>query len=336
MTKSGRAYSLVQVVREIPLPTIAFDLESRRILAANDRALHAFSWSLEKLQKMEVADLWQTQDVPAAISSIAMVTSGDVESYQAIRHLRGGDHAHAEVNIRIRKITLGDENFGLLSFEVNQMPGDEVPNSTSLTIALIVTDHQWIIEHISSDIELIVGEPPHAFIGTPLLDWIKPTEVARFASTIGRIAAHGGGGTVQTVMQSRSGSLHPIWTLVIPLSDQSPPRLGVVLTGCPTVGAELSFEIDRQLSRCVEVVADLGDLNLRVVSANLSTRQLEILAELLQGHRVKEIADKFFLSQSTVRNHLTDIFKKVGVHSQTELLAKFVAPLSAGSESEFA
>jgi DNA-binding CsgD family transcriptional regulator len=42
------------------------------------------------------------------------------------------------------------------------------------------------------------------------------------------------------------------------------------------------------------------------------------------------------LSQSTVRNHLTDIFKKVGVHSQTELLAKFVAPLSAGSESEFA
>jgi DNA-binding NarL/FixJ family response regulator len=31
-----------------------------------------------------------------------------------------------------------------------------------------------------------------------------------------------------------------------------------------------------------------------------------------------------FLSQSTVRNHLSTIYRKVGVHSQSELLSRLV------------
>ena len=34
-----------------------------------------------------------------------------------------------------------------------------------------------------------------------------------------------------------------------------------------------------------------------------------------------QIARELFLSQSTVRNHLTEMFRKLGVHSQEELLA---------------
>jgi DNA-binding NarL/FixJ family response regulator len=60
--------------------------------------------------------------------------------------------------------------------------------------------------------------------------------------------------------------------------------------------------------------------------AELSPRQWEVLTRLLRGDRVPRIAEELFLSQSTVRNHLADIFRKMGVHSQEELLDLFRTP----------
>ena len=53
----------------------------------------------------------------------------------------------------------------------------------------------------------------------------------------------------------------------------------------------------------------------------LSPRQREIVSRLLAGERVTEIARALYLSPSTVRNHLTVVFRKFGVHSQIELLS---------------
>jgi DNA-binding NarL/FixJ family response regulator len=53
----------------------------------------------------------------------------------------------------------------------------------------------------------------------------------------------------------------------------------------------------------------------------LSPRQWEIASRLLGGERVPTIAAEMYLSQATVRNHLSAIFQKFGVHSQRELLA---------------
>jgi DNA-binding CsgD family transcriptional regulator len=54
--------------------------------------------------------------------------------------------------------------------------------------------------------------------------------------------------------------------------------------------------------------------------ANLSAREREI-AELLLGHwRVPAIARQLAISPHTVRNHLKNIFAKLGVSSQQEVL----------------
>jgi DNA-binding CsgD family transcriptional regulator len=53
----------------------------------------------------------------------------------------------------------------------------------------------------------------------------------------------------------------------------------------------------------------------------MTTRQREIVARLAAGERVKEIARDMFLSPSTVRNHLTAVFRRFGVHSQLELIS---------------
>jgi DNA-binding NarL/FixJ family response regulator len=56
-------------------------------------------------------------------------------------------------------------------------------------------------------------------------------------------------------------------------------------------------------------------------TTELSPRQWEIASRLTRGERVATIAAEMYLSQSTVRNHLSATFRKFGVHSQAELLA---------------
>lgn len=54
--------------------------------------------------------------------------------------------------------------------------------------------------------------------------------------------------------------------------------------------------------------------------SELSAREKQILALLMQNLRVPAIAERLFISQSTVRNHLKAIYRKVGVSSQGELI----------------
>ena len=54
----------------------------------------------------------------------------------------------------------------------------------------------------------------------------------------------------------------------------------------------------------------------------LSERERAVLGHLLDGQRVSSIARTLHLSPHTVRNHLKAIFRKVGVHSQVELLER--------------
>jgi PAS domain S-box-containing protein len=52
----------------------------------------------------------------------------------------------------------------------------------------------------------------------------------------------------------------------------------------------------------------------------LSRRELEVVRMLLRGDRVPVIASHLFVSQSTVRNHLSSVFRKLRVGSQQDLI----------------
>jgi DNA-binding NarL/FixJ family response regulator len=67
--------------------------------------------------------------------------------------------------------------------------------------------------------------------------------------------------------------------------------------------------------------ANRGVLQSHPVLEGLSERQSQVLRRLISGERVATIAQALFLSESTVRNHLSAIYRKAGVHSQSELLA---------------
>jgi len=51
----------------------------------------------------------------------------------------------------------------------------------------------------------------------------------------------------------------------------------------------------------------------------LSNREREIVALVAQGYRNREMAEKMFISEQTVKNHLHNIFDKLGVSDRLEL-----------------
>ena len=64
-------------------------------------------------------------------------------------------------------------------------------------------------------------------------------------------------------------------------------------------------------------------LNTSLISQlELSKRELEILSLLAQGHSNQEIASKLFVSLSTVKTHIQNLFEKLDVKRRTQAVEK--------------
>jgi DNA-binding NarL/FixJ family response regulator len=66
------------------------------------------------------------------------------------------------------------------------------------------------------------------------------------------------------------------------------------------------------------IVVDSGRSEL---FGRLTEREREIVTLVTQGLKNKEVGDRLFISETTVRHHLTTIFNKLGISSRFELIA---------------
>lgn len=62
--------------------------------------------------------------------------------------------------------------------------------------------------------------------------------------------------------------------------------------------------------------------NSKPICKPISPRELEVIALVLQGLSNKQIADKLFVCEKTIKFHMSNIFKKVKVKSRGQLIAK--------------
>src|SRR5216684_2952048 len=72
----------------------------------------------------------------------------------------------------------------------------------------------------------------------------------------------------------------------------------------------------RQFASPADILAGNGKARER---SPLSTREREIVQLVAQGYKNKEMAEKMFISEQTVKNHLHNIFDKLGVSDRLEL-----------------
>jgi PAS domain-containing protein len=99
--------------------------------------------------------------------------------------------------------------------------------------------------------------------------------------------------------------------LVVPV-DEPRPRDGI---GEELAASDTSWVSGAQPAGSVNEVLD-----------GLPLRKRQIVSALLQGERVPAIAASMFVSASTIRSHLSVIFRAFGVGSQTELLSLLHSP----------
>ena len=62
-------------------------------------------------------------------------------------------------------------------------------------------------------------------------------------------------------------------------------------------------------------------MNWPEIGHDLSEREREVLAWLVEGLNNREIAERLMISNSTVKNHLSNIFSKMGTTSRTQAVA---------------
>ena len=73
------------------------------------------------------------------------------------------------------------------------------------------------------------------------------------------------------------------------------------------------------------------------MKTNLTRRETEVIGELSRGLYYKEIAGKIYISPETVKKHVRNIYRKLGVRNRVEATLKFqqyIQPLVAALESE--
>jgi len=61
--------------------------------------------------------------------------------------------------------------------------------------------------------------------------------------------------------------------------------------------------------------------------SNLTEREKEILQLLMKGNSYKEIAGTLFISVETLNSHIKNIYRKLNVHSRSELAARYRSSL---------
>jgi len=93
-------------------------------------------------------------------------------------------------------------------------------------------------------------------------------------------------------------------------------------------GAPMTSEIARMVVRSFMEETKAPD---PAETDQLSTREMEILALLAEGFPNKEIANRLFISNATVRTHLMHIYEKLHVRCRTEAAAKYLRSKPAGA-----
>lgn len=91
------------------------------------------------------------------------------------------------------------------------------------------------------------------------------------------------------------------------------PTLAKKLFGQISREHEQSQEAARKLEKQKEEKEDRDDKEER-----LSYREIEVLVMVCKGLSNQEAAKQLFLSEKTVKNHLTNIFRKIGVNDRTQ------------------
>lgn len=316
------AESLCRAVRASRLAVGLLHLPQRRFAEMSERAKELLGLEAVDLPEFDV--LMLSADPGGTALTWNLIADGVLDAYAGRRRMRVRGKEMI-CNISVRVVARGEEKADSPSAQ----PDPRVTQSRQSCCAVVTFD-------LAGELEAAPNPSPRAaapsgeYTLTSLLDIVHPGEVTTILDAFERVMASGQHVTVRVRCRSRGGA--QAMQVVLRRVDGDPPSFGYAVRreddgGLFGLG---NSELERRLQHISEEIQAIA--RLRSVGhapdpdrihglRDLTPRQWEIVTRLLRGERVPTIARTMYLSQSTVRNHLSGVFRKVGVSSQEELIA---------------
>jgi DNA-binding CsgD family transcriptional regulator len=315
---------VVRAVRQSSLPTLLMRVPSEEIVAASDEAGRLLGVAADDLVGRNVEDF--AADTPTG--ALPLVVSGRLSGFQARRRLRGADGVSQPLQAWVRAadpmtpvglavVVLwpgGRSAWSYLPTNDNEYAGETVVGTAN---------GQLELERVSDDVR-ILGLTPEEAIGGSVFRLFDTTSVADVLHAL--VEATDGHRAVSVAVNVHLNGKPAMAELMLrPLHPAPSFSFSMACGGHDAAERMNDAATIQRVGRGLHALA-LADALSFLHEANipgvekLTTRELDITARLISGDRVPAIASDIYLSQSTVRNHLSRVFRKLGVSSQQELI----------------
>ncbi len=318
----------IEVIRKSSLPALLLEIPSEKILAASRGAQELLGADRKSVEGHSFEDF--TSDEPSG--AVDLILAGRLQGYETSRHLRADDKGSIPARVWVRAF---DDDIpsrrvlAIISTDAKSSP-THVPMFAEGELPPVVgtANENLLVDRISSDVEAFLGYAPGDVLGQSLLSLVSEEDMPKWLLAIAQATIARGGVTLN--VRARPADDRALVCDAFLLAMLPAPSCAFVLMprrpGSDTGAGK--YSVVEQLSRlnrgvrAVSRSADEATSDLHRVPGieQLSPRELDIVRRLVTGDRVPAIAKALFLSQSTIRNHLSRVYHKLGVGSQQGLI----------------
>ena len=276
-----------------------------------------------------ISQLIDATDRVGIIGALAVLRAGTIDFYRA--HLRGVAAGRGVTSLIawVQALDVAGNRVALAAWEESdRLPSLAAGEILGRTVAVAMVDLSGATQAASVERD-VDGLTTADLFGSrlvpaddlnPLVSVSDEPGSQRAAISIGypaRITTSAGRAiTLDAVCTALAGATDRLVLLMLP--DAPTPRERALEAHLLWIAREI--EASGLLARGASVP---GVALARLPEASMLTaRQREVLRRLIAGQRVRTIAGELFVSESTIRNHLSAVFEHFGVHSQAELLER--------------
>lgn len=325
------------------LPLLVISLPDRRVRAANRAAADFFGISRQELSSRTlntVIDPSESEMIGQALSALG---SGAIDSYRAHRTF---ETAHGPVMgvVWVRSIprTSGGMALALvLPAEESDDPASSSPSDrdsagrATVDLAAGTMNRAGRIATLSTADSGMFGDHVDGSITSrSLASHVHPEDREPLQAALEQIATDHG----DVILPIRVDHALHTWVaiechLFATGDDATGEPVGFVLSELssqpPAVSAARIAQLEQHIGRIAAEVRAAGMAMGSTSHASaprpvdlgaLTPRQRDIVVRLMEGARVSTIAAALYISPSTVRNHLSSVYRTAHVHSQAELI----------------
>jgi DNA-binding CsgD family transcriptional regulator/PAS domain-containing protein len=323
------------------VPLAAVDLPSGRVLAVNPALADALGATVGEITGSSSLDWLSPDERHAAQLGYQALADGDLTGYQAVRKLANPHDPQQVFSVWVSTVDVEGARVGLASAIPSVVhdsqfralpPASRVPEPGNVVLGTV--DGNWRVDRVSQDVTPLLGLTPEQSAGQPVLAIIHPSDVPAFLTAVEH--ARRGQRAVRLTLRlnARSGEWTDVTVILATIAPSDPPPLAFALMRNDAADPHPTSDsretrLEAHLLRIADELHAAGLMpRLQQLPAladeprlgRLTSREWAVLTRLLDGQRVPAIAAGLYVSQSTVRNHLSSIYAKLGVHSQVDLI----------------